>query len=201
MATTTPNYGWPVPTSTDFVKDGATAIEALGDAIDSTVFGLPSGALTLISTTTIGSAVSSVTVSGAFSATYDNYKIMIIGGASSATPNLRLTLDSFTANYTQVRIFVNNGTSATTFSGQTAQSSWGFAGTATSETIFMNADIYGPFLAQRTLINAHNIFPTTGSNGWYGGHLSESSSCTDFTITASSGTLTGGEIRVYGYQN
>jgi hypothetical protein len=40
MATTTPNYGWPVPTSTDYVKDGATAIEALGDAIDATVFGL-----------------------------------------------------------------------------------------------------------------------------------------------------------------
>ncbi len=40
MATTTPNYSWPVPTSTDLVKDGATAIEALGDAIDTTVFGL-----------------------------------------------------------------------------------------------------------------------------------------------------------------
>jgi hypothetical protein len=38
MATTTPNYGWPVPTSTDFVKDGATAIEDLGDAIDATVY-------------------------------------------------------------------------------------------------------------------------------------------------------------------
>jgi len=40
MATTTPNYGWPVPTSTDYVKDGATAIESLGDAIDATVYGL-----------------------------------------------------------------------------------------------------------------------------------------------------------------
>jgi hypothetical protein len=28
MATTTPNYGWPVPTDTDYVKDGAAAIEA-----------------------------------------------------------------------------------------------------------------------------------------------------------------------------
>jgi hypothetical protein len=37
MATTTPNNGWPVPTSTDFVKDGATAIESLGDAIDTSV--------------------------------------------------------------------------------------------------------------------------------------------------------------------
>lgn len=34
MATTTPNFGWPVPTSTDLVKDGAVAIETLGDSID-----------------------------------------------------------------------------------------------------------------------------------------------------------------------
>jgi hypothetical protein len=34
MATTTPNFGWDVPTSTDYVKDGATAIETLGDDID-----------------------------------------------------------------------------------------------------------------------------------------------------------------------
>jgi hypothetical protein len=34
MATTTPQFGWPVPTSTDYVADGAVAIEALGDAID-----------------------------------------------------------------------------------------------------------------------------------------------------------------------
>jgi hypothetical protein len=38
MATVTPNYSWPVPTSSDYVKDGASAIEALGDAIDATVF-------------------------------------------------------------------------------------------------------------------------------------------------------------------
>jgi hypothetical protein len=37
MATTTPIYGWPVPTSSDLVKNGATAIEALGDAIDTTM--------------------------------------------------------------------------------------------------------------------------------------------------------------------
>jgi hypothetical protein len=37
MATTTPNYNWSVPTSTDLVKDGATAIETLGDSVDATV--------------------------------------------------------------------------------------------------------------------------------------------------------------------
>lgn len=37
MATTTPNNGWPVPTSTDLVTNGATAIESLGDAIDADI--------------------------------------------------------------------------------------------------------------------------------------------------------------------
>jgi len=43
MATTTPNFGWSVPTSTDLVKDGATAIETLGDAIDASLLDLKGG--------------------------------------------------------------------------------------------------------------------------------------------------------------
>lgn len=43
MATTTPNFGWSVPTSTDLVKDGATAIETLGDAIDASMADLKGG--------------------------------------------------------------------------------------------------------------------------------------------------------------
>ena len=43
MATTTPNFGWTVPTSTDLVKDGATAIETLGDGVDASFVGLKGG--------------------------------------------------------------------------------------------------------------------------------------------------------------
>jgi len=43
MATTTPNYGWAVPTSTDLVKDGAVAIETLGDSIDASLADLKGG--------------------------------------------------------------------------------------------------------------------------------------------------------------
>jgi len=43
MATTTPNFGWPVPTSSDLVKNGATAIEALGDGIDASLLDLKGG--------------------------------------------------------------------------------------------------------------------------------------------------------------
>ena len=43
MSTTTPSFGWPVPTSGDLVKNGATAIEALGDAIDASMTDLKGG--------------------------------------------------------------------------------------------------------------------------------------------------------------
>jgi hypothetical protein len=40
MATTTPNFGWDVPTSTDLVTNGAVAIETLGDQIDASLWQL-----------------------------------------------------------------------------------------------------------------------------------------------------------------
>ena len=40
MATTTPNFGWTVPTSSDLVKNGATAIETLGDSVDASLAGM-----------------------------------------------------------------------------------------------------------------------------------------------------------------
>jgi hypothetical protein len=43
MPTTTPNFGWSVPVSTDLVKDGATAIELLGDSIDTSLVDLKGG--------------------------------------------------------------------------------------------------------------------------------------------------------------
>jgi len=43
MATTTTNFGWDIPQSTDLVKDGATAIAALGQDIDTSMLGLKGG--------------------------------------------------------------------------------------------------------------------------------------------------------------
>jgi hypothetical protein len=43
MSTTTPNFNFPVPQSTDLVKDGATAIAALGTAIDTDFVDLKGG--------------------------------------------------------------------------------------------------------------------------------------------------------------
>lgn len=43
MATTTTNFGWDIPQSTDLVKDGATAIAALGQDIDTSMVDLKGG--------------------------------------------------------------------------------------------------------------------------------------------------------------
>lgn len=43
MATTTTNFGWTIPQSTDLVKDGATAIATLGQNIDTAFVGLKGG--------------------------------------------------------------------------------------------------------------------------------------------------------------
>jgi hypothetical protein len=88
MATTTPNYGWTVPTSTDLVKDGATAIETLGDAIDAsmnTALGTKKAGMVLLNTTSF-SGVSSVSLAAdTFTSTYSNYRFLLnlTGSATS----------------------------------------------------------------------------------------------------------------------
>ena len=109
MATTTPNYGWPVPTSTDYVKDGATAIETLGDAIDATVFGL-SKVETVLSSGTF-SAVSSVTLTNVLSDTYKFYYLYmdVTGAAGGNAVNLqwRENTTTKTSGYEAGQISIN----------------------------------------------------------------------------------------------
>ena len=198
----TPNYSWPVPVNTDLVKDGAEAIKDLGDAIDATVFGLPSGALTLVKTQVIGSAVTSVTVSDAFSATYDNYRIMISGGVGSTSAVVHLSLNGITTGYYSTFIYMPFGGGA--IAGATANnlSYWYFIGACNATAIYSDTDLYGPFLARTTIargaLNELGITSSAGSSQFVN---TSTTSATGFTITTSAGTLTGGTIRVYGYQN
>lgn len=204
MATTTPNYGWPVPTSTDYVKDGATAIEALGDAIDATVFGLPSAGLTLVKAQTIGSAVSSVTVTSAFSATYDNYLITLSGGVASTTTGLNLTLGATATQYYRGGNFTSyTGTTVSGINSSNA-ASWLSASLGTTTSLDGRIELYDPFLTKNTKIRATYVSTVTNGESYvFGGFLNDTTSYTAFTLTANTGgaTMTGGTIRVYGYKN
>lgn len=44
MTTTTTNFGWTIPSDTDLVKDGASAMRTLGQAIDTSMMDLEGGA-------------------------------------------------------------------------------------------------------------------------------------------------------------
>jgi hypothetical protein len=200
MATTTPNYGWPVPTSTDFVKDGAQAIEDLGDAIDATVFGLPSGGLSLVSATTIGTAVASVTVTGAFSATYDNYLIKVVGVETSGNVTTRMKINGSTGTtYQSAGYYIAYATATLTAAAPAITSNgWNIAEfNSSNDNNCCDVEVFRPFLSTRTSATAHS--QSDGLNSSYHSRDTNAASSTDFTITPSSGTLTGGTIYVYGY--
>jgi hypothetical protein len=155
--------------------------------------------LTLIKTQTIGSAVSSVNVTGAFSATYENYKIIISGGVGSTTANMTFKLGATATGY----YYASTGFTFTNTSvGSGAGNQSTFAAVTRSGVITASADIelQNPFLTKETIVNYRNIDANSaGSISYGGGYLVGSTSYTDFTIAPTSGTYTGGTIFVYGY--
>ena len=158
------------------------------------------GGLTLISATTIGTAVSSVTVSNAFSATYDVYKITLSGGAGSTLDTeLNLTLGATATAYYYGQAGVNYvGATATNISGSNT-TSWVSVGRVLHDGLQANFDLNGPFLSKNTFITG--AIANENSARSFAGRLQNTTSYTAFTLTAAAGTLTGGIIRVYGYQN
>ena len=271
MATTTPNFGWTVPTSSDLVKNGATAIETLGDAIDASLLDLKGGTtnqvlaknsntdmdfkwvadasgipatiidakgdliagtaadtasrlavgangtvltadsseatgmkwaasggatgLTLVKSVTIGSAVSSVTVTDAFSATYENYRVLISGGAASADIEYLLTFGSTSSGY-KWSILTSGYSSTLTTVGNTSGSTInGLRGTSSGlNNVF---DVLSPNLAKNTVVSGVAI--DNGQFNIMNAVVPDTTQYTAFTLTTASGTLTGGTIRVYGY--
>jgi len=156
------------------------------------------GGLKLISTTTIGSAVSSVQVTNAFSATFDAYKIIVTGGASSANDRLEMILGATTTGYSMQFIY-GSYSNASAAAGSTNQAKWLYAGGTSTTSISMDVDLLNPYLTELTFISARNMESSLA--GIAAGYLNNSTSYTDFTISPKTGTITGGEIRVYGYQN
>jgi hypothetical protein len=157
--------------------------------------------LWLVKTQTIGSGVSSVTVTGAFSADYDNYLILLNGGASSADGDLRMTLGAAAAGYFMALPYANYAGGSAVASTNNG-SSWQFIGSSRTTILSVNATVLGPFLSNETSVSGVYMGANAGSvSGAFGGFLNNTSSYTDFTLTPSAGTITGGTIRVYGYRN
>jgi hypothetical protein len=153
---------------------------------------------------TIGGANTSVTVSNAFSALYDNYLVQISSTVVSANqPNLGIRVGATNSNYNYAGNY--NSYSSATVTGDVNSTATFFVigacgnGTAGAGRVSMDCEVRNPFLDVATFFHASN-----GSLAWsstYNGMINNSTVYSAFTILPSSGTLTGGTIRVYGYRN
>ena len=157
--------------------------------------------LTFVLAQTIGSAVSSVTVSSAFSSTFDKYLVTISGGVgSSSNAQLNLTLGSTATGYEYGLVFSSNGSVGGIGSTTASLIPVGEINTNILQGTF---EINNPNLAKYTYFSGALGYNTTNGNSRSGltGVLKDTTQYTAFTLTPSAGTLTGGTIRVYGYRN
>ena len=158
------------------------------------------GGLTLIKSQNIGTGVSSVNVTNAFSATYDNYKVIISNAASSASVNLIYQNGALgtTSVYYGALSGVNFATGAFISGVVNSGSGFTFAGGCDQATVTFCAEIQNPFLAKYTTLASAPVIYGNNRGAFYGDH-EQGVSYTSFTVLPASGTLTGGTIYVYGY--
>jgi len=156
--------------------------------------------LWLVKSQAVGSGVSSVTVTGAFSADYDNYFISYDGATTASGECLQFRLGSTTTGYYGNLIYSNYVSGSVLSVGDNNLSVFrhcsGGDGTSTSLNIWVNS----PFAARRTYVFTTS-YEDTANAGNYRGYLNDTTSYSAFTLLLASGTITGGTIRVYGYRN
>jgi len=159
-------------------------------------------ALVFISRTTIGTAVSSVTVSDCFSSTYDNYRIIFCVDSASEPAWLHVRIGTATTGYYTA---ITGGMHFTAsyqepvvnypFQNQSIGSSViGFSSATRSSAVM---EIQSPFLATQTTLQC---VQTNSYSPKFGGvFLNDTDSHTSITFQTTAGTITGGTIDVYGY--
>lgn len=148
---------------------------------------------------TVGNAVTSVTVSGAFSSAYRNYRIIVSGGTSSTGANLALTLGTANTGYYSSIVYTLFATSVVGGIGSNNAANFPYAGIARTNWSHMNLDVLNPQRAERTTIGGP--FINIDATGSVGGFLDNTTAYTAFTLTPNSGTITGQRITIYGYNN
>ncbi len=150
-------------------------------------------------TVTVGSGNTSVTINGAFSSLYDNYRVIYQGGVGSTEISVQMQLGSSTTQYYSQLTYAAWTVSSTTTLSASNSAKWLYIGSMDANSTYLNADIFNPALSKYTMFSAPYVRNSLG--GMQMGVHQVASPYTAFTITPESGTITGGTIRVYGYRN
>ena len=157
--------------------------------------------LWLVKTQTIGTAVSSVTVSNAFSANYKNYLVTVEIDSSGVDLALRLGLGASATGYYWAGSQMNYA-SGFLEQKETNAASFRIGSVQTSNGTVASIFLGRPFEAKRTHYNFSGNYMDTGGASWTGGgYHNVSTSYSSFVIFPNTSNITGGTIRVYGYRN
>ena len=157
------------------------------------------GGLVLIKSQTIGTAVSSVTVSDVFSSAFDNYLITLNGGTMSSDTTLKMQLGSLTTGYYQTVIFSSFAGAGVSTDQYSNSSSWIYGGGGGARpTSYIT--LFNPYTTYNTQGQARVRYSTVyGQSQLYVDD--EGTSHSSFTFIPYTGTISGSVIRVYGYRN
>jgi hypothetical protein len=160
--------------------------------------------LTFIKSQTIGTTVSSVTVTGAFSSSFDNYKITLNDTVlTNGGSGLNFVLGSSTpgSNYYWGAPVINV-VAGTIAGGRGNNTGFVLMGTVTGSNAFNNSfDVLNPNKVKRTTIKDFIAYGEIGEIGFGAAIHNSDTAFTSFTFYTGAGTMTGGTIRVYGYRN
>lgn len=201
----TPNYSWPVPVATDYVKDGWEAISDLGNAIDTTVAGLGSG-LTKIATNTLSNSANCV-----FTSLTAGSRYRIVGrviGTSSAQALLgrfRENTTDKTTGYVSVEYGTVNGSSGF-YNINSTILTFGQIGTqATNKLLFFNLDLYIHTDGTAAYLVGQSVGADSASanSPRYINYASQNfamSACNGIDLYASAGNLTGA-VTLFKYED
>jgi len=281
MATTTTNFGWDIPQSTDLVKDGATAIAALGQDIDTAFIDLKGGttgqvlakasntdldyswvaqddsnaiqnaivdakgdiiaasaadtparlavgtngqvlvadstAATGLKWATAGggdlvkitsgtfTGVSSFSVDSAFSSTYANYKMIVVGtsgGGAGTSIQIRFRTggtDNTTSNYSGGRNSTIYSTGGSEIDCSSNDTKFTFGRTDSSGGWWMEFDLLNPFVSQSTAALGTESDLTRG--GAASGRFNGTTSFDGIKVLNQAGNNFAGSYYIYGYGN
>lgn len=155
--------------------------------------------LWLVKSQTIGTGVSSVTVTDAFSTKYDNYRITITKAGASASVSMCLNYGTSAVSYFGIETYTQYSAGTITVANNNNDTKQ-FIGLTDASAASYNSsfDVFSPFLASPTQLTGQ--YYGRGFIGYFGGSHEVSNSYTSFKLFNESGTLTGGTITVYGYR-
>jgi hypothetical protein len=154
--------------------------------------------LWLVKSQTVGTGVSSVAVTGAFSAEYENYLVTYNGATTATGQCLQVQLGATTTGYYGNIVYANFSSGAGQSVGDNNTANWTHCSGGVNGFTNLQATIMRPFASATTTIAGP--YQDGANAGHKSGWLNNTTSYTGFTLIAPSGAITGGTIRIYGYK-